>query len=189
MFGFGKRQEQEKKWAEFEVEFAPCVRDIYRVALFLTKNHAEGEDLVQDTIIQAFTSFHRYEKGTNIKAWMTTIMYRHHARKRLKIRQLPVIEEIDDFVLNIVPFVPPIPQHITDDDIRAAIERLPQKLSEIVLLSDVEEFKYAELAEILQIAIGTVMSRLHRARTLLRAELADYAETNGYVAAKNEKAL
>lgn len=181
MFGFGKPQEQEKKWAEFEGEFAPYVKDIFRVALFLTKNHSNAEDLVQDTIVQALKSFHTYERGTNIKAWMMTIMYRQNSKQKFKGRQSPINEEIEDSVLNFIPFVPPVPQHITDEDIRATLEKLPQKFSEVVLLVDVEEFKYAEIAEILQIPIGTVMSRLHRGRKLLRVELAEYAESIGYL--------
>lgn len=189
MFGFGNRQEQERKWSEFEGEFAPYVKDIYRVALFLTKNHAEAEDLAQDTTVEALKYFHTYEKGTNIRAWMITIMYRQHFKRRIKSRKLPVVKEIDDFVLSVTAFVPPVPQHITDDDIRAAIERLPSKYSEPVLLVDVEEFKYTEIAEILQIPIGTVMSRLHRGRKLLRIELAGYAKSIGYLTAQNEKVL
>ena len=189
MFGFGNWREQRQKWSEFEGEFAPYVKDIYRVALFLTKNHGEAEDLAQDTIVQALLYFHTYEKGTNIRAWMITIMYRQHAKQRIKSRKLPVVKEIDDSVMNATAYVPPVPQHITDDDIRAAIERLPTKYSEPVLLVDVEEFKYAEIADILQIPIGTVMSRLHRGRKLLRVELAGYAKSIGYPAAQNEKVL
>lgn len=189
MFGFGNRQEEEKKWNEFEGEFAPYVKDIYRVALFLTKNQIEAEDLVQDTLFQSLKSFHTYEKGTNIKAWMMTIMYRQHNRKVKKLRESPEIKEIDDYVMNVTAFVPPVPQHITDEDIRAAVERLPAKFSQVVLLVDVEEFKYLEIAGILQIPIGTVMSRLHRGRRLLREELTEYARINGYLSATSEKTL
>lgn len=91
MFVFGKRQEKEKQWVEFEEEFAPYVKDIFRVALFLTRNPTDADDLVQDTILQALKYFYSYKKGTNIKAWVMTIMYRLHSKKLSKQRQSPDI--------------------------------------------------------------------------------------------------
>jgi len=90
----------------------------------------------------------------------------------MKLGRLKLVEDLDDRVAQTVAFDPPIPQSLTDEDILKAIERVPEKFAQVVLLSDVEEFSYKEAAEMLQVPIGTVMSRLHRGRRLLRQELA-----------------
>lgn len=174
MFGIGR--EREKEWAAFESKALPLMPDVFRVAQWLVRNREEAEDLTQETFAQALKSFHRYSPDTNCRAWLITILYRLNGKRRLKLGQLKLVEDVDEQIAQTVAFEPPIPQSLTDEDILKAIERVPPKFSQAVLLTDVEEFTYKETAELLGVPIGTVMSRLHRGRRLLRQELANYAE-------------
>ncbi len=149
----------------------PHVDRLFRLAMWWERDRREAEDLVQDTLVQALQSFHRFATGTNCRAWLITIL--HHVRsnrRRTKLRLLTV-EDPDDRIAETVPFVPPVPQHLTDEDIVAALRGIPEAYRDIILLSDVEELTYKEIAAALKIPIGTVMSRLHRGRTVLRRHL------------------
>jgi RNA polymerase sigma-70 factor, ECF subfamily len=162
----------EGTWAAFEAEAMPHVDRLFRLALWWERDRREAEDLVQDTLVQALQSFHRFTAGTNCRAWLVTILQRVRSnRRRAKLRRLTV-EDPDDRIANTVPFVPPVPEHLTDADILAALRGIPEVYQDIILLSDVEELTYKEIAAVLKIPIGTVMSRLHRGRTLLRQHLA-----------------
>lgn len=171
MFG----REREKEWAAFESEALPLIPDVFRVALWLVRDRTLAEDLTQETFVQAMRSFHRYSPDTNCRAWLVTILYRINGKRRMKLGQLKLVEDTEEQIAATVAFEPPIPQALTDEDILSAIARVPQRFSQIVLLADVEEFAYKEIANLLQIPIGTVMSRLHRGRRLLRQELSGYA--------------
>ncbi len=173
MFGFSIGKE--KEWAAFEAEALPLMPDVFRVAHWLVRDRAVAEDLTQETFVQALRSFHRYSPDTNCRAWLITILYRLNGKRRLKLGQLKLVEDTDEQIAQTVAFEPPIPQSLTDEDILKAIERVPQKFSQVVLLTDVEEFSYKEAADLLQIPIGTVMSRLHRGRRLLRQELTGFS--------------
>ena len=173
MFGFSIGKE--KEWAAFEVEALPLMPDVFRVAHWLVRDRAIAEDLTQETFVQALRSFHRYSPDTNCRAWLITILYRLNGKRRLKLGQLKLVEDADEQIAQTIAFEPPIPQSLTDEDILQAIERVPQTFSQVVLLTDVEEFSYKEAADLLQIPIGTVMSRLHRGRRLLRQELTSYS--------------
>ena len=171
MFG----REREKEWAAFESEALPLIPDVFRVALWLVRDRTLAEDLTQETFVQAMRSFHRYSPDTNCRAWLVTILYRINGKRRMKLGQLKLVEDTEEQIAATVAFEPPIPQALTDEDILSAIARVPQRFSQIVLLADVEEFAYKEIANLLQIPIGTVMSRLHRGRRLLRQDLSGYA--------------
>lgn len=171
MFGSSKRSQQE--WEDFEAEALPWTGDLYRIARWMSGNREEAEDLVQETLSQALRSFHRYEKGTNCRAWMTKIMYHVNGKRLRKLGRMRLVDDPEDAIVQAIPFEPPIPASLTDEDIIAAVKRVPDLFREIVLLADVEEFSYKEIAAMLQIPIGTVMSRLHRGRKLLRLELGD----------------
>ncbi len=171
MFG----REREKEWAAFESEALPLIPDVFRVALWLVRDRTLAEDLTQETFVQAMRSFHRYSPDTNCRAWLVTILYRINGKRRMKLGQLKLVEDTEEQIAATVAFEPPIPQALTDEDILSAIARVPQRFSQIVLLADVEEFAYREIADMLAIPIGTVMSRLHRGRRLLRQELSGYA--------------
>jgi RNA polymerase sigma-70 factor (ECF subfamily) len=159
-------------WAAFEEEVLPHADRMFRLAMWLERNRADAEDAVQDTLIQALKSFHRFQPGTNCRAWLFTILRRVVSNRRRARGRSILVNDADDQIAETVPFVPPVPQHLTDELVLGALRRLPETFQEIVLLCDVEDFSYKEAAEVLAVPIGTVMSRLHRGRARLRAELA-----------------
>ena len=177
MFGSGK--EREKEWAAFEAEAMPLMADVFRVAIYLVRDREEAEDLTQETFAQALKSFHRYTPGTNCRAWLITILYHLNSKRRYKLGRLKLVEDVEEQIAQTVAFEPPIPEHLTDEELLQALERIPKQFREVVLLTDVEEFSYKEVAELLQTPIGTVMSRLHRGRRLLRQQLTEYARKFG----------
>ena len=181
MFGIGG-EEREKEWTAFEAEALPLMADVFRVANYLARDRETAEDLTQETFIQALKSFHRYSPDTNCRAWLVTILYHLNSKRRYKLGQLKLVEDVEEQIAQTIAFVPPIPAQLKDEEILAALERIPQAFREVVVLSDVEEFSYKEIAEFTKVPIGTVMSRLHRGRKLLRQELTDYAKNFGIAA-------
>ena len=165
----------------------PHLADLYRSASLLVQNSPEAEDLVQEVYLEAWKSFHRFEPGTNCRAWLFKILFHrlHHLRRRLiktsKWEAFATPADEDNLMAE-----PPIPQEIQDDDILRALERVPLEFREVVLMADVEEFSYKEIAATLKIPLGTVMSRLSRARKLLRQELAEVAGLHG-IGRSNER--
>ena len=159
-------------WAAFEGEVLPHADRLFRLAMWFERNRADAEDVVQETMMQALRSFHRFQPGTNCRAWLTTILQRIVSnRRRAKGRSI-VVDDPDDRIANTVSFVPPVPQDLTDELVLSSLQRLPTAFQEVILLCDVEDLSYKEAAEALAIPIGTVMSRLHRGRAQLRAQLA-----------------
>jgi len=122
--------------------------------------------------MQALRSFPRLQPGTNCRAWLITILQRVVSnRRRTKGRSI-LVSDPDDGIAQTVPFVPPVPQKLTDATVLASLQRLPTAFQEVIILCDIEDLSYKEAAEALAIPIGTVMSRLHRGRAQLRTELA-----------------
>lgn len=149
----------------------PHADRLFRLAMWWERDRREAEDLVQDTLVQALQSFHRFTAGTNCRAWLISILQHVRSnRRRSRFRRL-ASEHSDDHIADTVPFVPPVPQHLTDEDVLAALREIPEAYQDIILLCDVEGLTYKELAAALTIPIGTVMSRLHRGRRLLRQRL------------------
>jgi len=173
------KSEKESLWKDFEQEAMPFSADLFRVAMFLKRDRDAAEDLVQETFVQALKSFHRYEQGTNCKAWLTTIMYHTHYKQLRKQINLHLVADTEEKIAGTVAFEAPIPQQITDEDVLQALGKVPQNFKEIVVLCDVEGFAYKEIASFLDVPIGTVMSRLHRGRKILRGELAVFARHYG----------
>ena len=165
MFGFGKSISKES-WENFETEALPHSEDLYRVAMWLVRNVEEAQDLTQETLTQALKSFHRYEMGTNCKAWLMTIMYHLNSKRRMKLGRLQLVEDTEERIAETVAFEPSIPQSITDEEVLEALKRVSPQFSQVVVLADVEDFAYKEISQILDVPIGTVMSRLHRGRKL-----------------------
>lgn len=161
--------------AEFSEEALPHLNDLYRAAVRLLMNRDEAEDLVQEVYLQAWKSFERYEQGTNCKAWLFKIMFHKldHHRRRLFARG-KYITDGDDEMLESVAYEQPVNQYLQDEEILAALGKLPLNYRMVILLTDVEEFSYKEAALVLNIPIGTVMSRLSRARKQMREHLAHY---------------
>jgi RNA polymerase sigma-70 factor (ECF subfamily) len=168
-----------EEWSSFENEALPHRADLYRIAKWLLGNRDQAEDLVQETLLAALGSFHRFEKGTNCRAWLVTIMYHTLSKRRRSENRLRVVSDTEEQIAETVAFEPPTPENLTEQEVLEALKRLPQQFQEVVILSDVEDMTYKEIAEILSIPTGTVMSRLHRGRRLLRAELAAYANSLG----------
>jgi RNA polymerase sigma-70 factor (ECF subfamily) len=164
-----------RRTEEFETAAIPHLNGLYRTAARITGNRTEAEDLVQETFLQAWKSFDRFETGTNCRAWLFKILFHVVQQHRRKWYNAKVIIDGNESWEKNVAYEPPVPQQLCDEDVLAAFERIPLQYREVVLLADVEEFAYREIAETLSIPIGTVMSRLSRGREMLRRELAGFA--------------
>ena len=160
-------------WAAFETEALPHLDRLFRLAMWFERNRSDAEDLVQETMMQALQSFHRFQPGTNCRAWLATILQNVRSNRRRAHGRSPLVDDPDDRIGLAIPFVPPVPQELTDEELLGALGRIPVLFQEVIVLCDVEELTYKEIADALAIPVGTVMSRLHRGRALLRAELAD----------------
>lgn len=169
---------QQQRLETFEAQALGYADQLYRVALRLCRNREKAEDLIQEALLQAWRSFHRFELGTNLRAWLYKIMFNvHYSNERRNRLQLVPAEET---IAETLAYDPPTPQRLTDQEVLAAVERLPRDFQIPILLADVEELSYREIAEAMEIPIGTVMSRLHRGRKILRTELVNYANEAGY---------
>jgi RNA polymerase sigma-70 factor (ECF subfamily) len=165
--------------SRFETEAMPHLNDITRTAMRLVGDRSRAEDVVQEVYLQAWKSFHRFEPGTNCRAWLFKILFHciHHQRRRWL--RFPLLKATEEFIESRLTWSPPVPEHLTDEEILAALDRIPAEFRAVVLLVDVEEFSYREAADIAGIPIGTVMSRLSRGRKLLREQLAEVARSYG----------
>ncbi len=164
----------------FEAEAMQHIDDLYRTAKRLTRNESDASDLVQETYMQAWKSFENYEIGTNCRAWLYKILfnkYDHHRRKQMT--QSKYFQDADELVFELSAAKPSVPEHLTDREVISALDKLPEHYRSVVLLADVHEFDYKEVAHILNIPIGTVMSRLNRARTQLKKSLSGVARQYG----------
>jgi RNA polymerase sigma-70 factor (ECF subfamily) len=168
---------------EFERAALPHLGDLYRMALRLTGERSRAEDAAQETCLQALRSMERFAPGTNMRAWLFGILFNVIRHQRRQFAKLRLFSESGDDSHDRIAAPPPIPERLTDEGILAALDRVPQPFREVILLVDVEQFAYKEAASILGVPVGTVMSRVSRARSLLRRELADIAKHWGLKAA------
>lgn len=174
----------------FETEALPFLDQLYGAALRLTRNPADAEDLVQQTFMRAFAAFDRFEQGTNVKAWLYKILtntFISSYRKRQREPQTVSADGFEDFSLfdrlveqNVTPEAE-ILERIPDEEVKRALEEVPEQFRTAVLLADVEGFSYQEIADITGVPIGTVMSRLHRGRKALQRALWEHARARGLV--------
>jgi len=182
------------QFTEQAMEYMPA---LYTAALRMTRNPADAEDLVQETFLKAYRAFGSFEEGTNLKAWLYRILtntfinsYRASKRRPEKAD----VEDIEDLYLYKRlgelsaagvgrSAEDELLERITDDEVKRAIESLPDAFRIAVLLADVEGFSYKEIADITDVPIGTVLSRIHRGRRALQKALLDYAEARGLVTA------
>jgi len=181
----------EKRQA-FEKEALPHMDALYRTALRMTKNVGDAEDLVQEALVKAYRFWDKFETGSNCRAWLFKIMtnvfineYRSKSRSPMSVN----VDDIDDNYLygqlaaNSDGDNPEkeLFAKMLDDDVKKAIDELPEDFRIVVVLSFIEGFSYQEIAEIADLQLGTVKSRLHRGRKLLQKELLDYAIRNGFI--------
>ena len=153
----------------FETEALPHLRALYGTAYRMTRNAHDAEDLVQETFLRAYRGFDRYEPGTNIRAWLFTILHRVRTDAFRRAGRSPqTVEMVDDG-----PAVPAPQEALASgaEDIERALAALPEVFRVAVVLRDVEDLSYDEIAGVLDVPIGTVMSRIHRGRALLRTAL------------------
>ena len=181
--------------ANFERDAMQFARQLYSAAMRMTRNRADAEDLVQETYLKAYRAYDSFEEGTNLKAWLYRILtntyinkYRKESRRPSEV-DLGAVEDLylyrrmgseetaeaarttEDRVLD----------SLVESDIKRAVESLPENFRLPVLLADLEGFSYKEIAEILDIPIGTVMSRLHRGRKAMQKRLWEFASQRGLV--------
>jgi RNA polymerase sigma-70 factor (ECF subfamily) len=163
---------------EFEATAMPHWNDLYRAASSLLRDSVRAQDVLQDVYMQAWKSFDQFQPGTNCRAWLFKILFytlHHHRRKWMDPR---VVKE-SETIIETASYAPPISEEISDEDILNALAEVPGDFRSVILLVDVEEFSYKEAAGILNVPIGTVMSRLNRCRRLLRERLAGMAQSYG----------
>lgn len=179
--------------AKFTDEAMQYMPSLYAAAMRMTRNSADAEDLLQETYLRAYRGYPRFEEGTNLKAWMYRILtntFINSYRTRKRQPEESDLDDVEDLYLY---------RHLggldaarigrsaedelmdwfTDDEVKAAVEALPDQYRIAVLLADVEGFSYKEISEIIDVPIGTVMSRLHRGRKTLQKKLFDYATHRG----------
>ena len=161
---------------------------IYKFALRMSRNESDAEDLVQETYLKAYRFFDKFEAGTNCKAWLLTILrntFINGIRYNRRHRQMINLSEIEE--RGIEPMADADPEdeifgNLLDDDVSAAMNTLPDGYRTAVLLADMKGMSYQEVADKMDCPLGTVMSRLHRGRRLLREKLRDYVTQHGYIA-------
>jgi RNA polymerase sigma-70 factor (ECF subfamily) len=186
--------------ATFAEQAMPFMDSLYAAAMRMTRNRADAEDLVQETFLKAYRGFGGFQEGTNLKAWLYRILtntYINAYRAKKRRPDESDLEEVEDLYLyrklssgDAASLGRSAEDELfdlfTDDEVKAAIEALPEQFRMAVLLADVEGFSYKEIADILEIPIGTVMSRLHRGRKGLQKRLWEFATREGLVSRDGE---
>jgi RNA polymerase sigma-70 factor (ECF subfamily) len=153
-------------FTDVAMEFMP---GLYSAALRMTRNRADAEDLVQETYLKAYRSYGSFTEGTNLRAWLYRILTNTYINNYRAAQRRPEVADVEAL------------ERFTDEDVKAALEALPEAFRMAVLLADVEGFSYKEISEITEVPIGTVMSRIHRGRRALQKALHNVAEARGLV--------
>ena len=179
--------------ALFEEQAIPFMDQLYAAAMRMTRNPADAGDLVQETYAKAYAAFAQFEQGTNLKAWLYRILTNTFINTYRKNQRQPyqsAIDDLEDWQLGSAESLTQgrttrsaeaeAIDHLPDSDVKEALQSIPEDFRLAVYLADVEGFAYQEIADIMKTPVGTVMSRLHRGRRLLRERLADYARQRGF---------
>jgi RNA polymerase sigma-70 factor (ECF subfamily) len=180
--------------ALFEEQAIPFMDQLYAAAMRMTRNPADAGDLVQETYTKAYAAFAQFEQGTNLKAWLYRILTNTFINSYRKNQRQPyqnAIDELEDWQLGSAESITQgrstrsaeaeAIDHLPDSDVKEALQSIPEDFRLAVYLADVEGFSYQEIADIMKTPVGTVMSRLHRGRRLLRELLTEYARDRGIV--------
>ncbi|WP_349904432.1 sigma-70 family RNA polymerase sigma factor [Parafrigoribacterium humi] len=178
--------------ALFEEQAIPYMDQLYAAAMRMTRNPSDASDLVQDTFVKAFAAFGQFQQGTNLKAWLYRILtntFINGYRKNQRNPYQGTIDELEDWQLGGAESVTQgrstrsaeaeAIDHLPDSDVKDALQSIPEDFRMAVYFADVEGFSYQEIADIMKTPVGTVMSRLHRGRRMLRELLAGYARDRG----------
>jgi RNA polymerase sigma-70 factor (ECF subfamily) len=185
---------------DFAAAALPLAGPLYSAALRLTRNPADAEDLVQETYLRGYRSYATFTEGTNLRAWLlrilTNVFINTYRAKQRRVDEAELGDIEDLYLYRRLPQLDAamasrsaedqLMEWFTDDEVRRAIEELPESFRLPVLLADVEGFAYREIADMLDIPIGTVMSRLHRGRKAMQKSLYEFAVARGLVAASGE---
>lgn len=181
---------QERYERIFEREFLPQIDALYTFAYHLTYNEEDANDLVQETYLKAYRFIENYKEGTNAKAWLFKILknafinqYRKKSKKPTRVDYEEIINYHDEEDSNYSSYMDlreEMFQHMMGDEVTNAINSLPVDFRVVILLCDIEGFTYEEISKIIDIPIGTVRSRLHRARNMLKEKLQEYAKSLGF---------
>ena len=181
--------------AGFKVEAPQYAQQLFATAVRMTRNRADAEDLVQETYLKAWRAYDSFEEGTNLRAWLFRIMTNSYINRYNAAQRRPTETDLDDveefFLYRRLGAIDQsrmnasaedqMMELFTDEEVRNAIEELPETFRLPLILSDVDGFAYKEIAEMLDIPIGTVMSRLHRGRKWMQKRLYDFAKERGLV--------
>jgi RNA polymerase sigma-70 factor, ECF subfamily len=183
-----------EKHKAFEHEALPHADILYNYALRMTNDPADADDLVQETFLKAFRFWDKYEQGTNIRAWLFRILKNSYINRYRKVSKEPDTvdyDEVQNFYASIRDesadpndLQQSIFGNLLEDEVAGAISELPEDFRTVVILSDIEGLPYEEIAEFVDCPVGTVRSRLHRGRKLLRARLFAYARERGFISSK-----
>jgi RNA polymerase sigma-70 factor, ECF subfamily len=198
--GVAVEESADERTARFERDALVHLDQLYAAALRMTRNPADAEDLVQETYVKAFTNFHQYTDGTNLRAWMFRILtntFINSYRKKQREPLQQASDEIEDWQqlraeahmsTGLRSAETEALERLPDTEVVKALLEVPEEFRVAVYLADVEGFSYKEIAEMMSTPVGTVMSRLHRGRKLLRVLLADVARERGLIPAKTADA-
>jgi RNA polymerase sigma-70 factor (ECF subfamily) len=185
-------QEKSEKLRSFEQQALPLMPQLYGAALRWTRNPSDAEDLVQETFAKAFVAWAKFEQGTNLKAWLFRIMTNTHINlynKRNKDQAKTALDDLEDWQIGQGESITSISTRSAEAEamdnlpsgvIKEALDQIPDEFRMVVYYAVVEGLPYAEIAEVMGTPVGTVMSRLHRGKKLLKSLLSDHASQEGY---------